>query len=361
MTAPASHPRPNIRSIAAQAGVSSATVSLALRQHPRISAATRRRVLRIADALGYRPDPHVAKLMLHLRTRRPPGFQSTLAALTTIAAGRELPYLRDIVASARQRAEALGYGLTLVRLEDPPGPRRDVERMLRSRGVDGLLLLPLASPRPLTPLLDWKKFAVVTATNGVLAPEFHRVVPHQFSNMLALCQQLTRRGYRRLGMVVPAEHDLVVNHGFSAAVVWQNMIGGSEPVMPLLYEGEQPRELRRWFEAERPDVIITQGEADARAFAAELALKIPGRIGFAVANRTAGSLLAGIEERPSEIGAAAIRLLASLVQHGEKGVPAVPTVTMVKGEWVEGRSVRAEPRRRDAGAGYSAPRSFSSK
>ena len=297
MTAPASHPRPNIRSIAAQAGVSSATVSLALRQHPRISAATRRRVLRIADALGYRPDPHVAKLMLHLRTRRPPGFQSTLAALTTIAAGRELPYLRDIVASARQRAEALGYGLTLVRLEDPPGPRRDVERMLRSRGVDGLLLLPLASPRPLTPLLDWKKFAVVTATNGVLAPEFHRVVPHQFSNMLALCQQLTRRGYRRLGMVVPAEHDLVVNHGFSAAV----------------------------------------------------------------ANRTAGSLLAGIEERPSEIGAAAIRLLASLVQHGEKGVPAVPTVTMVKGEWVEGRSVRAGPRRGGDRAGYSAPRSFSSK
>lgn len=43
----------------------------------------------------------------------------------------------------------------------------------------------------------------------------------------------------------------------------------------------------------------------------------------------------------AEIGAAAVRRLASLLQHGEKGIPAVPTVTMVKGELVDGRSVRA--------------------
>jgi DNA-binding LacI/PurR family transcriptional regulator len=348
-------PRVNLRMIAARAGVSLTAVSFALRNNPRIPLPTRQRVQRAAEELGYRPDPEIAKLMHHLRARRPPGFQSTICALTTIPEAEELPYLRDIGCSARGRAEALGYNLMSLRIEDTTEPRRDLQRMLLSRGVEGILLLPMRRAQSFERLFDWSKFAVVAATNGVLAPEFHRVVPHQFSNMSTVCHEVAKQGYRRIGLVQPAQHAITVGQAFSAAVLWKSFLGGAEPVMPLIYEGPRPEKLGAWFERERPDVIVATGEADARAYAHDLGLKVPGRVGFAVGNRTPNTIFAGIEERPAEIGGAAIRLLASLVQHGEKGVPAVPTVTMVKGEWVSGASL---PMQR---ASWSRPRSATAR
>lgn len=327
--------------IAARAGLSLTAVSFALRNSPRLPVETRERVRRVAEELGYRPDPEIAKLMHHLRARRAAAFQSTIGVITTIPTEERLPYLEEIARNARETAETLGYKLLPLTLEDRVEARPDIERMLLSRGVEGVLLLPVRTPRSFVSLLDWSKFAVVATTYGVLAPEFHRVVPHQFSNMLTLCGELVRRGYRRIGIVEPAQHDRTVNHGFSAAVIWQSVLGGTERVMPLIHEGPRPAELKAWYARERPDVIITQGDADGRAIARELGLRIPGPVGFASANKSGASIFAGIEERPAHIGAAAVRLLTSLLQHGEKGIPAVPTVTMVKGEWVDGRSVRA--------------------
>lgn len=335
--------RPTVRTIAAAAGVSAMTVSLALRNNPRIPAKTRATVQRIAAQLGYRPDPQVAKLMHHLRTRRKPAFQASIGALTTVPESDELPYLRDMARSARERAEQLGYAFSVFRLDDAEAPRLDLQRVLRTRGVEGLLLLPIATPRAWTPLLDWTEFSVVTTTHAVLEPQFHRVVPHQFGNALLICRTLAARGYRRIGLVLPTEHDVRVHHGFSGAVAWQNLVGGTELVRPLLHAGAVPAhdEVSDWFARERPDVIIAAGDKECRPIAQLLRLRVPGAVGFVSANKSGRSLFAGIEERPEEIGAAAIEQLAGMIQRGEKGVPGVPKITMVDGRWIEGRSVRA--------------------
>src|SRR5882724_6608619 len=105
--------RPTLRSIAREVGVSHATVSMALRNHPLISAKTRQRVRRVADRLGYRPDPEVAKLMHHLRLKHKARFQSTIAALSTVAEGHETPYALAIAEGAHRAAVALGYGFSV--------------------------------------------------------------------------------------------------------------------------------------------------------------------------------------------------------------------------------------------------------
>lgn len=343
-TSPKSGKAVTTRDIAQRAGVSNATVSLALRSHPRISAETRARVQRAADELGYRPDPQIAKLMYRLRSQRPPGFQSTIAVLTTTPEGNETDYSRHIRTAAEARARALGYAFTVMRVPDTDSQRASVQRILVSRGVEGILLLPMKHPRSVVDWLDWSRFSVVTATYGVTAPEFHRVVPHQFSNTLTMCGELARLGYRRIGLVLPAEHDVTVHHGFSAAVAWQGMLGGTELVRPLTHESPlSPDVLRRWYRREQPDAIIAPGEAECRKIAGHLGLQIPGRIGFAVGDRLDDSSVAGIDERPREIGIAAIDLLHTKVISGTLGIPSVPTVAMVAGRWVPAASVAPPP------------------
>ena len=59
---------PSIRSIAKEAGVSIATVSLALRNHPKIRLKERRRIQRIAAAAGYKTNALLANLLAQLRS-----------------------------------------------------------------------------------------------------------------------------------------------------------------------------------------------------------------------------------------------------------------------------------------------------
>lgn len=338
---PESNPKPvTTRDIAARAGVSNATVSLALRNHPRISPATRDRVQRVADELGYRPDPQIAKLMHHLRLNRRPGFQSTIAAITTIPESMELEYLHDIHQAAKSRAESLGYAFMLMRVPNGTKEKPALQRILSSRGVEGLLVLPLRTPTDIERWLDWEQFAVVSATYSNTAPEFHRVVPHQFGNALRICQELTDLGYRRIGLVQATGQDLAVHHGFSAAVTWQNLLGGSEMVNPLLYPGLDPEGVEEWFHKEKPDVILTSGAGDSHIIAQKLGLKIPGPVGFAVMNWYGQQDLAGIDEHPSEIGSAAVDLLHTKIVNGSIGIPEVPTVSMVSGKWMPGPSVQ---------------------
>jgi DNA-binding LacI/PurR family transcriptional regulator len=341
-TPPASPPerRPSIRLIAEHLGLSFSAVARSLRQDPRISAATRERVQAVAAELGYRPDPQVAKLMRHLQSRRKPSFTSTLFGLTSITQDKQAPYHKKLFASLEARAEALGHRFELLRFPSPDHSSAALSRILRARGIEGLLLLPLEPSCDVSSLLDWQHFSVVAATYSALQPEFHRVVPYHFGNTLQLCRRLAGLGYRRIGLVLNEAQDVRVHHGYTAAVMWQNVYGGTEPVRPLIFAQEEPHadEVRHWFAQERPDAIVATGCPHCEAIAHHLGLRIPGPVAFAAANNEGSDQFAGIDERPEEVGRAAVSLLHAKIMLGDRGVPAVPTCAMISGVWMSGHS-----------------------
>lgn len=55
-------PRIRMLDVARKAGVDKSTVSLALSGSPKLPEATRSRIQRIAEELGYTPDPGLARL-----------------------------------------------------------------------------------------------------------------------------------------------------------------------------------------------------------------------------------------------------------------------------------------------------------
>jgi DNA-binding LacI/PurR family transcriptional regulator len=344
---PQSHPAApaTLRQIARQAGVSSMTVSRALGNRPRIAAETREKILKIAKKLGYRPDPQITKLMHHLRSGLRPQFQSVICGVTNWPTEAKPPYFEALLKGAERQAMSRGYGFSVLKFMPEPGAGARLQRMLRSRGVEGVLLLPQRAPLDLTALLDWREFSAVAVSMSVVGPEVNRAAPHHFANTLQLCRELTRLGYRRIGLVIDGGQDSRVNHGFSAAVVSHGWHEAKEAVSPLVVTGSLRDALEPWFQRERPDAIVTTDENSARECARLLRVKIPGPVGFASTSLQAPAgpagqvpVIAGIDERPEEIGAIGVDLLAGMVERRVRGLPSAPTSTLVAGRWRVGLS-----------------------
>ncbi len=315
------------------------TVSRVLRNQSSISESLRAKVLSAVKASGYTPDPQVAKLMHHLRTRRKPAFEAAICALTT--RNTDVPphfFFEGLANGSAHRAKAAGFSFSTLQIGTTPESWRPLPRILHSRGVEGVILLPMVLPIALDGLLDWNEFSVVAATFSVLSPQLHAAQPHHFRNARLLAERVSALGYRRIGVVANFEQTQRTNHSLNAAVLWHELLHQGDFVPPLLYSGTAPTDLESWFRREKPDVIVAHLPRLCRDFAARLGLPIPGPIGFVSANTMPGAEIAGVDERPHEVGATAVDLLASLIQRGIRGIPALPSTTQVPGCWVDAAS-----------------------
>ncbi len=83
---PLMKPRVTQRDVARKAGVSHVTVSLALRGSPSSTEQTRNRIVKIADTLGYSPDPMLTALSSYRKQNRPEAYHANIAWLCTSSA-----------------------------------------------------------------------------------------------------------------------------------------------------------------------------------------------------------------------------------------------------------------------------------
>jgi DNA-binding LacI/PurR family transcriptional regulator len=126
-------PRPRLADVAAEVGVSPASVSLVLRGAPGPSAATRARVLEAAARLGYRPD-RAASLLARRRSR-----------LIGVMMDVRSSYHGELVEDVHEVAERQGYDLVLSTVTRTRGEARAVETLLDSR-CEALVLLGPEAP-----------------------------------------------------------------------------------------------------------------------------------------------------------------------------------------------------------------------
>ena len=120
--------RPRLEDVASQAGVSTASVSLVLRDKPGPGQQTREAVLAAAEALGYRPD-RTASLLARRRTQ-------LLGVTMDVRSAFHGELLEDI----HLAADARGYDVVVSPLTRARSERHAVESLLDSR-CEGVLLL----------------------------------------------------------------------------------------------------------------------------------------------------------------------------------------------------------------------------
>ena len=92
------------KDIAARFGCDKSTVSLALRGHPRIPDATRRQICKLAERMGYRPDPALSMLARHRWAHHDAGNGATLAYIVDKSNPEAYGQQRNQFSWARERA-----------------------------------------------------------------------------------------------------------------------------------------------------------------------------------------------------------------------------------------------------------------
>jgi LacI family transcriptional regulator len=333
--------RPTLRSLAAEAGVSPMAFSLALRNRPEISVTTRKRLQKLAKLRGYLPDPTISKLMQHLRMRAPVRDQANICGLfvtnVTGTAHRDV-FAERVHTGLKQRAESLGFAYDRIEIPANASSTR-LQDMVRSRGVEGIVLLPMPGQCDLTQLLDWKHFSVVSVTCSVIAPQVHTVVPNHYDNMIRACQRLAGEGFRRIGLAISRDWDERVRHRWAGAIAWQNGSGETEPVPPFISASTGPRiadpRMAEWLKAHRPDVIVVEAIDAATLSRALQSVPASKRPVVATMDGPDDQASRGMDQRPEEIGAVAIETLAGMISRGERGIPNRALNIMVDGEWMK--------------------------
>jgi len=336
-----------IRVLAARAGLAPSTISIALRNDPRLPLATRQKVKALAKRLGYQPNALVAKLMAGVRRRGIDRDPQTLAYVicwhSTMAYYHFKSY-RLYREGAAARAAEFGYLFEDFAVNPQALSTARLRKILRTRAIPGVLIAPIElhpeSPANFTVPLDCRPHAVSTIGYSLRSPRVHRAT-HDHAQGIALAfRELREQGFRRIGFAFSREIQARVEgrwlNGFLGA---QFGLPAPERVPPLLLEElGQMAPFWSWLQRHRPDALVV---VELDHFNAAFAARAPSvEAGGAVAapllvhlDRVPEAPEWGIDQHCREVGAAAFDLLMAQIHRNEKGVPAMPRTIMLEGSW----------------------------
>ncbi len=338
-----------LRDIARATGLHYSTVSLALRDSPRLSPATREKIQGTAHTLGYRPDPMLTALNVYRRASSQPRYQATIGWINNWPRREQLfenPEFLEYFQGASERAERLGYLLEQFWLQEPGMSPERLNRILRARNIQSILLAPLPKPNAIKGI-DYQHVSAVCFGYSMQPSVLNVVTNHQFHSMSLLLRHLFGMGYRRPGLCLPTEMDDKAESSYLSSWLlthWKRPDLGCVP--PLLLDDAREEvvaaPLRKWLREHQPDVVI--GLAYIGRKTQELGWAVPEQIGFAnLSVNLAEPHWSGIYQNNKMIGRGAVDLVVGMLQRGDRGIPEIPIRLSVESTWMPGTTLRPQP------------------
>jgi LacI family transcriptional regulator len=180
---------PTLRDVAEAAGVHAATAARALNPATRglVNAETARRVMKAAEALGYRPNP----IARGLKTSKSQTVGLVVPDLTN-------PLFPPIVRGIEDVLEPAGYSGLIVNTDNDPGRELAQIASLRSRQVDGLIVATALIDHPLLAQLHQEGVTIVMVnrrTEGINVPS---ITPDDATGVSLAVEHLAQLGHRRI-------------------------------------------------------------------------------------------------------------------------------------------------------------------
>jgi LacI family transcriptional regulator len=361
-------PHPTLRDVARLAKVSPSTVSRVLHggRHVRVDLA--QTVVLAARKLGYTLNPFVSDLMMRRRAAKPgPELTPTFAWIEPFGSAEETmshPVQRRFFEGGKKRAEELGCRLERFQSQVAGMTPERLTGVLAARGIEGVILLPqplhLGAGFP----VDAARFACVSLGRTHDSHAVHTAASNLPEAMRIACLELHRRGYRRIGCMLPHFVERMVDYqlaaGYLAAVgaelrldalpvlygyglegnSTENDAPAHRPNPELVRDAKGKNTPRQWLEEVRPDAVIST-HVEARDALVHLGWRVPEDVGFVhLGQDPNGTETAGVDQRLELVAAAAVDLVIAQLTRNERGLPKTPKTLTISGVWRDGPSLR---------------------
>jgi LacI family transcriptional regulator, galactose operon repressor len=180
-----------LKDVARGAGVSYQTVSRAVNGFAEVSPETRKRVLRIAERMGYRPN----RLAGSLRTK-----QSKVLGL--VMSDIENVFFTEVAGGVEAEATERGYSVILANTRENLEHEQQVVASLLERRVDGLVIAPTVGEHAYLASLLPKKFPVVAINRMIDAVRCGGVMTDNAGGARRGVEYLIGRGHTRIAGIV---------------------------------------------------------------------------------------------------------------------------------------------------------------
>ncbi|MEM7147345.1 MAG: LacI family DNA-binding transcriptional regulator [Verrucomicrobiota bacterium] len=337
---------PNLQDIADAAGVGKSTVSLALRNDPRLREATRERIRKIAAEMGYQRNAAVSLAMAQIRSRGHSTYQGNLALLNVSHHKDGLSMtstFREWVRGCHERGKKLGYGVDAFWLFEPGWDVRKLMGVLESRNIQGVLVAGILEHRRLppefVPLGD--RYPSVALGVRAVEPQLHSCLNDQYATAMTAVREVQKLGYLNPGIVIGKHVDRLVDHRFAA---------GFEAMVRELYEIESPPRFTfeddgrdaflKWMGKAKPDVLLTLHDP-VRDWLETAEGKVGEGVGLVHLDLSPDHEgWAGMLQNNDLVGCRALDIIIGQIHRNEAGVPERPSCVMVESSWRSGETVK---------------------
>lgn len=335
--------RVTLQEIAQIAHVHVTTVSLALRNHPRIPERTRNRIKKISKHLGYQPDPALSALVAYRQSKNTAFNASTIAYLTGEKernSWKKFPSVVELVDGAQDRAKEFGYRLEEFWIHEPNMTRRRWNQLFLARGIRALLIAPWFSGKE-NLQLDWGKFYCAKIGYSTFHPDVHTVENNQYQCMRLAMQKVLKKGYKKIGFVHKIEDEERLRQFYKAAyLIEQEELAVENRLPPCILSTWRRDEFARWYERYQPDAVISP-DSDVYQWMRALKLAIPQDVAFISLDCSGNNCFySGIHQPHYQVGEAAVDLIVGLIHRNEYGIPSHSQQIQIRGRWVDGKTSR---------------------
>ncbi len=185
-------PSPTLRDVAEAAGVHAATASRALNPATRglVNAETARRVIKVAETLGYRPNP----IARGLKTSKSGTIGLVIPDLTN-------PLFPPIVRGIEDVLEPAGFSGLIVNTDNDPRRERAQIELLRSRQVEGLIVATALVNHPLMEQLHREGVVMVMVNRRPDGVDVPSITPDDAAGVALSVRHLADLGHRRIAHI----------------------------------------------------------------------------------------------------------------------------------------------------------------
>lgn len=333
----------SMKDIAQKVGVHVSTVSLALQDSPKITAETKKKILAMAQELGYRHNPYLSTLMKSRKVRKVPQSSPVIGYITSDKEKDDwkkqnvwLEFYDGCCAMANQR----GYRMEVFWRKEPGMSPKRFSDILFHRGIQGIIMGP-CSDKDAHVELEWDYFSPVAIGHSIHHPQLHKVTNNHFLSTIRVMDHCARIKVKRVGFVVQEIHTVRLQHRWLGAYLAKRReLKMDVDIDPLITNDWSMETVKTWYDHFRPEVIIGPFGSSVGNWLESVGVKIPQDVQLiSLACPRKGHRVTGIYENSHSIGAKAVQMVVSMIEHTEKGIPLAPSTVSLDGIWNPGSTV----------------------